>query len=983
MKKFFYSVLAAATMLFATTSCSQEDEILGGASQSGNTQKVTFTVQMPDEGVGSRAIAEGVNVGGGNKADNLIWALYEKDKKDDNGNPIRLDYGHVTGTKNSTTGKHEFTADITMVKGLTYNVLFFAYDDEKCAFQLASTVEETDLTALTLKNDLVANEEGYDAFVKCHPYTFGGETDVVLNRPFAQVNAATTVADLDKALKLQAVVTKSELVIKNVPTQYNVLTGETTAKANLTYKANPILTKYPAVTNGHPNEDIIVTENGFDNTYKYLTMAYVLAGETATSDASTHEASFNFYRGTNGDDLMRTIDIINLPIQRNWRTNVVGALLTEEESFKITIDHIFNGDHNVDGEGEDATTTTVATAAELQAAIDAASGPTIIKFEHDIDANSSRSAVASITIKQKEGVDLVIDGCGYKFNGVMTVNGDGRSTGKETLTFNNINFETTDSDTDEDTRWSFIDAPSKLNGKYNYSHNVTIENCTFTNTVETTYHVGSASFTGTYNLEMKNCTATNMHSILQVQSCDNTAVVDNIKTINCKNGVSFGNTAYPTISNSEINSNAYGIRGDGNATRGNLVIKNTTINANVPVIIRKVTTDGYKVALEGNTVLTTTGEYQVVFTKGDDEDAYVEPTVTYSISGAEGLKMFPVRIKHEESGLIYNGVDQNWKSVFYLYSAEDFQKAATYFTGQTHTSEANGVTLVLENDVDFNNAEWTPWSVMWITLEGNNHTISNVKVTEGWRSGFFGYLGASKVNNLTLENVNVTGAQVGAFAGSVEGVTTTNVKIAGTNNVTYKEYASETWGGIGAVTGVLADSKINVEIVEGARVALDCGAIETEAPFHNYLSGYLQENKGTIVNNGSWTVKTSSPIVANSIGTGYTGDLFEPGATDFFVLQNSTLSGDATITIKRTYATVALEGVTAELDEDVIVAEADNTIVLHGCNFKLAEGKKLVATKEGITVGQVMIHDVTVNGEKLTQATAAQYLQGVNWYEVW
>lgn len=748
MKKFFYSVLAAATMLFATTSCSEDDVLTPEVGHDGNTQKVTFKVEMPGEGVASRAIADGVNVGGGNQVDKLIWALYEKGK--DN---ARLDFGFGTPIEKED-GKQVFTAEISMVKGLTYNVLFFAYDEDGCVFQL--NTEDPDLTALKLKSDLEANVEGYDAFVKCHEHTVksGNEvTTVTLKRPFAQVNAATTVADLDRAEKLQAVVTKSELVIKNVPTQYNVLTGEATENADLTYSANDILKHYVAAGETeptHPNEDITVDNVG----YKYLAMAYVLAGATEDSKESMHDATFNFYRGANGDDLMRNIDIINLPIQRNWRTNVVGALLTEEESFKITIDHIFNGDHNVDGEGEDATTTTVATAAELQAAIDAASGPTIIKFEQDIDANSSRSAVASITIKQKEGVDLVIDGCGYKFNGVMTVNGDGRSTGKETLTFNNINFETTDSDTDEDTRWSFIDAPSKLNGKYNYSHNVTIENCTFTNTVETTYHVGSASFTGTYNLEMKNCTAINMHSILQVQSCDNTAVVDNIKTINCKNGVSFGNTAYPTISNSEINSNAYGIRGDGNATRGNLVIKNTTINANVPVIIRKVTTDGYKVALEGNTVLDAKGLYHVVFTEKSDDVAYVAPTKSWSVTGAEGFNVYPME---EGAAMSANSTAQLTAAI--KAGATSIKLAAGNYEMPDGSEYVNlqGKTLTItgtkETVIDVSNVDTRDQFVTGATMSFEGVTLN---FHDG--SGFI-YMGFANTASLTYKDCHIKGLQ--------------------------------------------------------------------------------------------------------------------------------------------------------------------------------------------------------------------------------
>lgn len=203
------------------------------------------------------------------------------------------------------------------------------------------------------------------------------------------------------------------------------------------------------------------------------------------------------------------------------------------------------------------------------------------------------------------------------------------------MTFKNIKFSTASAE-----KFTFIDAPSKIDGKYNYSHNVTIENCDFEYT-GSDVEIGSANFTGTYNLEMKNCTATNMHSILQVQSCDNTVAVDNVKTFNCKNGVSFGNTSKPTISNSTINATAYGIRGDGNASRGNLVVVNTTINAEKPIIIRKVTTNGYSIALDNDVALNTSKAYHVVFTKESDDADYVAPEVSYSITGAEGFNVYP------------------------------------------------------------------------------------------------------------------------------------------------------------------------------------------------------------------------------------------------------------------------------------------------------------------------------------------------------
>ena len=62
-----------------------------------------------------------------------------------------------------------------------------------------------------------------------------------MKRPFAQVNVGTTDTDLTKAFNLQATVVESELVIKGVPTQYNVLTGEATVLQDVPFGKSSIL----------------------------------------------------------------------------------------------------------------------------------------------------------------------------------------------------------------------------------------------------------------------------------------------------------------------------------------------------------------------------------------------------------------------------------------------------------------------------------------------------------------------------------------------------------------------------------------------------------------------------------------------------------------------------------------------------------------------------------------------------------------------
>ena len=158
MKKFFYSVLAAATMLFATTSCSSEEEIVGGGTTpSGDTQKVTFSVQLPDQ-TASRTLAGGAEVGQGNMANTLRYALYEVN---DEGNIIKINGEEKplkTGRVEETEDKN-FTVDIDMVKGLKYKILFLAYNnEEKCIFQLADEDNDGDGDGDEIFTHLFAHE---------------------------------------------------------------------------------------------------------------------------------------------------------------------------------------------------------------------------------------------------------------------------------------------------------------------------------------------------------------------------------------------------------------------------------------------------------------------------------------------------------------------------------------------------------------------------------------------------------------------------------------------------------------------------------------------------------------------------------------------------------------------------------------------------------------------------------------------------------
>lgn len=269
----------------------------------------------------------------------------------------------------------------------------------------------------------------------------------------------------------------------------------------------------------------------------------------------------------------------------------------------------------------------VSSAEKLQYLVNKVTENTNIKFAGNLSGD--------VTIVQKEGVNLVIDGEGCKYDGTITIDGNNRNTGAETLKITNVNFES-------EAGKVFISAPGSLNGNNErYSHNITVDGCTFTSP---SYNTTSAAINAqkTYHLVVKNCTATNLHSLLQVQSCDNDVTVESVTVENCKSGISFGNTANPTLKNSTISANVYGVRADGDGRSCNLKVENTTITAPKPIIVRKVNNAEYTYAAALTDVtLNATESYQVVFTNGQDDAAYVTPVGNWSITGADDLILYP------------------------------------------------------------------------------------------------------------------------------------------------------------------------------------------------------------------------------------------------------------------------------------------------------------------------------------------------------
>lgn len=339
MKKYFYSLFAAAAMLLATASCSQEEDFPGGNGQETN---VTFTVKT-SETTATRAIAEGVEVGGGDMANHLIYAVYESGKED----AKALIQNKVEESPNGV-----FKVTVPLVKGIAYDIVFFAYNEEGNAFGITSSnYKEVDLTNLTLNKTLLANKEAYDAFYwteKSYKASAATE-DIKLYRPFAQLNVGTLLKDLANAADLSVKVTKSEIKVNGAYTTFNALKGTVDNPVDeLVYTSSELLSsttsKDVVSSNGNSysfDNEALAPIEGKTDTYYYLSLAYILAD----TEKTLPEVSVSFYKDEDTKAFNELV-IPSLPIQRNWRTNIIGNLLTSAETFEIVIVPEFNGEYN-------------------------------------------------------------------------------------------------------------------------------------------------------------------------------------------------------------------------------------------------------------------------------------------------------------------------------------------------------------------------------------------------------------------------------------------------------------------------------------------------------------------------------------------------------------------------------------------------------------------------------------------------------------
>ena len=258
---------------------------------------VTLSVTLPD-GIQSRAFGDGTTA-------QKLTMLVLDDK--DQALPV---FTGADPTVLSTDINLTKQVTLRLAAGKTYKVVCWA-----AAEGAPYTFNTTDFTVSANYKDAKTSDEKLDAFYAVQEITVQGNTTetIKLYRPFAQLNIGTDDLAAAKAAGFDA-----KTVKVTVPTykSLNLVTGAVEA-------GDPVAVPF--------GEGALPTGETFPKAgYEYLSMNYLLM----SADKQLVDLEFTVKAA---DGSIRTLPVNAVPVQRNYRTNIYGSLLTNSVNINVEI----------------------------------------------------------------------------------------------------------------------------------------------------------------------------------------------------------------------------------------------------------------------------------------------------------------------------------------------------------------------------------------------------------------------------------------------------------------------------------------------------------------------------------------------------------------------------------------------------------------------------------------------------------------------
>lgn len=303
MKRVSNLLMTLATLLLITVSCQKQENYTPNADG-----KVTFEVSVPS--TATKALGDKVD-----HIDDLVYAVYRTTAETQEDALANMDQAQLLYAVNQGENETQFVNGKTLVtlellNNQNHIILFWAQVNDTWV------KEDADLLHITYPNELQSNNDNYaafygSAFIK--NVTGTARKSVTLTRPFAQVNVATT---LPENYGSKVALENSSVTIQNAGKSFSVATG-VSDNVELKFASADV-----------PNEDFQVG----DETYKHAAMNYIFANGNVV-------VTYNIKTVDHGTI---TNTIKEVPVAENYRTNIIGSLLTSDVKYDITIDQRFD-----------------------------------------------------------------------------------------------------------------------------------------------------------------------------------------------------------------------------------------------------------------------------------------------------------------------------------------------------------------------------------------------------------------------------------------------------------------------------------------------------------------------------------------------------------------------------------------------------------------------------------------------------------------
>ena len=304
----------AAVMLFA--SC-QRDELTGGAP-AGEEVTVSISAVMPEGG--EPVVRSATDPGDGSDVNRCIMSIYLADED------LQAPILYAEKVIASVSGKTAVFPDQRLVSGHEYRFVFWA---DHVADNTSETGRAADLHYDTQKFPTVSfkdeaayksNDDTRDAFFLVEDVTVSGPStqSFELRRPFGQLNIITNdwgaIPD-EAAAQLRPA--KVKLTFYDVPNTIDLLTGEVSDAADIS------------------GEAVEVSKIAQDGDAKHLSFDYILA--EPDDQTILPDFTMDFLADDDNTKVTDTYTFTNIPVQRNYQTNVRGNLLTDRTGVEIEV----------------------------------------------------------------------------------------------------------------------------------------------------------------------------------------------------------------------------------------------------------------------------------------------------------------------------------------------------------------------------------------------------------------------------------------------------------------------------------------------------------------------------------------------------------------------------------------------------------------------------------------------------------------------